>query len=77
MGARHTGVTQGNRKMEKVALKNVPAGEFLKRKPDSKKVYTRGEYGRSYKRYRINDWDDTSCDKLILGNTPVYIGFDF
>jgi len=63
--------------MEKVALRKVPAGEFLKRKPDSQKVYTRGEYDRSFKKYRINDFDDISRDMLILGNTPVYIGFDF
>ena len=63
--------------MEKVALKNVPAGEFLKRKPDSKKVYTRGEYDQSFKQYRINDWDDISRDMLVSGNTPVYIGFTF
>ena len=63
--------------MEKVALKNVPAGEFLKRKPDSKKVYTRGEYDRSFKKYRINDFDDISRDMLVSGDMPVYIGFTF
>ena len=63
--------------MKKVELRKVPAGEFLKRKPDSQKVYTRGEYDRSFKKYRINDWDDISRDMLISGDMPVYIGFTF
>jgi hypothetical protein len=63
--------------MKKVALRKVPAGEFLKRKPDSQKVYTRGEYDRSYKKYRINDWGDISRDMLISGDMQVYVGFTF
>tara|TARA_Y100000114_G_C11678900_1_gene287614 strand:- start:169 stop:360 length:192 start_codon:yes stop_codon:yes gene_type:complete len=58
-------------------LKNVPRGEFLKRKPEHKKVYTRGEYDRSFKKYRIDDWDDISRDMLVDGDTLVWVGFTF
>ena len=51
-------------------LKNVPRGEFLK-------VYTRGEYDRSFKKYRIDDWDDISRDMLVHGDTLVWVGFTF
>mgnify|MGYP003655996161 FL=1 len=63
--------------MKMQLLKLVPAGEFVKRKPDAKKTYVRGDYDRRYKKYRLDDWDDISRDIMLPGNTPVYVGFDF
>ena len=64
--------------MKKVLLKDVKKGEFIKRKADSKKVYTRGDYDRAYKRFTCDDWDEYQPITVYLkGNTPVFIGFDF
>ena len=58
-------------------LKNVPRGEFLKRKPEHNKVSTRGEYDRSFKKYRIDDWEDISRDMLVDGEKLVWVGFTY
>jgi hypothetical protein len=70
-------------KMEKetdvqaVQLKDVKKGEFIKRKPDAKKVFTKGEYCRFDKKYSCDDWDDISRCIMLKGSTIVYIGFDY
>ena len=70
-------------KMEKeagvqaVQLKDVKKGELIKRKPDAKKVFTKGDYCRFDKKYSCDDWDDISRCVMIKGSTIVYIGFDF
>lgn len=58
-------------------LKNVPRGEFLKRKPEQNKVYIRGEYDRSFKKYRIDDFENISRDMLVDGEKLVWVGFDY
>ena len=63
--------------LQQMKLRDVPCGEFLRRKPDSKKTYTRGEYDRTYKRYRCYDWYDISRDILLKGDALVWVGFDF
>lgn len=63
--------------MQAIELRKVPKGEFIKRKPDAKKVFIRGEYDRAYKKFRCDDWDDISRDIMLKGTTIVYIGFDF
>ena len=60
-----------------IKIKDLPAGEFFKRKPDAQKVYTRDEYDRSEKRYVCGDWSDISRALYLKGETIVYIGFDF
>ena len=63
--------------IQQIPLKDVRRGEFLRRKLDPKKTYTRGEYDRSYKRYRCDDWDDISRDIMLKGSQLVWVGFDF
>lgn len=63
--------------MEAALLKNLPAGEFFKRKPDAIKVYRRGEYCRSRRKYQADDCDDICRELLLKGDTVVYIGFDY
>ena len=63
--------------IQQMPLKDVPCGEFLRCKLDAKKTYTRGEYDRSYKRYRCDDWDDISRDIMLKGPPLVGVGFDF
>lgn len=64
-----------------IKLKDCEKGEFLhlldKKGIPHKKVYQRGEYDRSARRYRIDDVDDISRDRLIAGERLVYIGFTY
>jgi hypothetical protein len=63
--------------VQQMLLRDVPRGELVRRKLDAKKTYTRGEYDRSYKRYRCDDWDDISRDIMLKGSQLVWVGFDF
>lgn len=63
--------------MQSIMLKDAPLGEFVKRKPDAKAVYTRGEYDRATKRYTLSDEMDISRELYLKGDAIVYIGFDY
>ena len=63
--------------MKAMKLKDVKRGEYIKRKPDTNKVFTKGEYDREFKKYRCDDQDDISRDILLRGNTTVYVGFTY
>ena len=63
--------------MRMIEIEKVKKGDFLKRKPDSQKTYTRGDYDRTYGRYRVNDWDDICRDMLLPNGTRVCVGFTF
>lgn len=58
-------------------VEDIPVGEFVKRKPRAKKVYTRQEYNRSTKRYILQNWDDISDFYEVKKGTELFIGFDF
>jgi hypothetical protein len=57
--------------------RDVKKGEFVKRKPDAKKVYIRGDYDRASKRYSLQDWDDISREVWVKGSAPLFVGFEF
>ena len=64
--------------MQAALLKDLPQGEYFKRKPEAAKVFTRAEYCRDSKRYQCDDHDDIWGNGLLLkGNTIVYIGFTY
>lgn len=63
--------------MEKVLLKNVKKGEFIKRKEDAKQVYIKGDYDRSSKSYSCIDFDDINHEIFIKADKPVFVGFTF
>ncbi len=63
--------------LQAVQLKDVKKGDYIKRKPDAKKVFTKGEYCRFDKKYSCDDWEDISRCIMLKGSTIVYIGFDF
>ena len=63
--------------MQAALIKDLPRGEFFKRKPDAIKVYRRGEYERSSRKYQADDCDDICRELLLKGSTVVYIGFDY
>lgn len=60
-----------------VSLKNVKKGEFVKRKPDSKKVYIKGDYDHASKTFSLIDADDMNREIFLKGSTVVHIGFTY
>lgn len=58
-------------------LKDVPKGEFVRRKPDARTTYKRGEYDRSTKRYELIDCDDINRAVYLRGDALVYVGFTY
>ena len=62
---------------QQMRLKDVPMGEFVRRKLDSKVTYVRAEYDRSLKKYCLDDWNDISRQIMLNGTTLVWVGFEF
>ena len=62
---------------KQMQLRNVPQGEFVRRKLDSKITYTRAEYDRSLKKYCLDDWNDISRQIMLNGTTLVWVGFEY
>lgn len=61
-----------------VALKDLKAGEFFKRKADSQKVFTKAEYRRDLAKYQCDDHSDIWGNGLQLkGKTLVFVGFTY
>lgn len=58
-------------------LKELKRGEFFKLKETSNRVYIKGEYDRSEKRYCCTAWDDANAWRMLDGNKLVYAGFVF
>jgi len=58
-------------------IKNLKKDTFLRRKPDAKTTYTRGEYDRSEKKFWIDDYEDYCKGMLLKGDTVVWIGFTY
>lgn len=63
--------------MKTTQLKDLPKGEFFKRNPTSKKVYVRGPFDRSVRKYCCDDWYDISRCIALRGSTIVYADFEF
>lgn len=60
-----------------VALKDVKKGDFVKRKSDSKKVYKKGDYDKTEKKFWLQDTDDISGGISMKGTATVYVGFTY
>lgn len=58
-------------------VRDLPNGEFFKLKPDSKRVYIRGEFDRSTRKYDCQAFDDISVSRQFDGKKQVYAGFTF
>ena len=63
--------------MEVKTIKELKKGEFFKRKEDSKRVYIRGDYIRSERRYECQAFDDINQFITLKPDTKVFIGFTF
>ena len=60
-----------------LAIKELPMGEFFKRKENSKKVYTREDYYRPEKKYQCDDFGDIGNAIYLDGSTMVFVDFEF
>ena len=58
-------------------VETLPKGEYVKRKADATKVYIRGEYDRSTKRYALKDTDDGNHEIYVKRGTELFYGFTY
>lgn len=63
--------------MEKVRMRDVNKGDFIRRKPEAKDTYIKGNYDRSKKDYSCTSFWDINKEIFIKPTTYVWIGFDF
>ena len=59
------------------SVRDLPNREFFKLKPESKRVYIRGEFDRSTRKYDCQSFDDISVSRQFDGKKKVYAGFTF
>ena len=64
--------------MKEVRLRAVKKGEFIRRKPDAKTTFKRGDYVREdgWNRYSLIEWFGDK-EIFLKGTTKVWIGFTF
>ena len=63
--------------MKQVQIKDVKKGEFIRRKPEAKTTFIRGQYDRSMKDYSCTDFMDTNREIFLKGTAKVWIDFTF
>ena len=66
----------------KTTIKEMKKGDFFTLKdygeyPDDSKVYIRGEYNKSLKKYEIYKYNDVNAFRYVAGNKEVITGFTF
>ena len=57
-------------------IKQLKVGDFFRLHPNGK-VYVRGEYERSLKRYSYYDFNDVNNEHFAVGNKSVIVEFEF
>lgn len=63
--------------MKSQKISQAKRGEYIKRKPDSKKTYIRGAFCKISKAYSCIDCDDINSEIFIKSNTIVFVDFTF
>ena len=63
--------------LQQVPLSKVPPGDFVRRKPDARATYVRGEYDRASRAYVLSDFDDIGRAITLPGKSLVWVGFTF
>ena len=64
--------------MQAVHLKDLPRGEFFKRKESSNTVHIRAEYCRDVKKFQCINTEDVLGNGIQLkGSTVVFVGFTY
>lgn len=62
--------------MKKVELRKVKQGEFFKLSENGK-VYVRGYFERSAKKYEVYMYDDINHESFIKGSRIVIVDFEW
>ena len=60
-----------------LTLKQVKAGDYIKRKIDAKAVFIKGVYDRATKSFSCIDTEDMNKEIFIKANKLVFIGFTY
>ena len=68
--------------MKQVTIEELKKGDFFTLRdygeyPDENRVYVRGEYERSEKKYSCTKYSDWCAETFKKGTTKVYTGFTF
>lgn len=64
--------------MERKAIKNIKKGDFMKPSTSpNAKVYTRGDYNGSTKKYEMISVDDINTVIYRKGDFEMYVGFEY
>ena len=63
--------------MQNVTIKSVKPGDYIKRKADSKTVYTKGAYCKASKAFECTDTEDINKTIMIKSDKLVFIGFTY
>lgn len=69
--------------MEQKQIKELKRGDFFTLKDygeettPSARVYVRGDYDRSERKFEIYKFDDVNAARFIRGDKPVFVGFTF
>ena len=59
------------------AIESLPKGEYIKRKPEARAVYIKGDYDRVAKAWECADCDDMNRVIYIKKGKLVHVGFDY
>lgn len=60
-----------------IPVKSLNKGDFFKLKESAHRVYVRGEYDRSTRKYACFAFDDVCYERLFKGEKLVCVGFTF
>lgn len=63
--------------MEEKTIRELKKGEFLKRKPDAKEVYIKGDYDKASKSFCCVAYSDINKWVFIKATKRVFVGFTF
>jgi len=63
--------------MQTLTIKMVKAGDYIKRKADSKAVYMKSDYDRATKSYACVDVEDVCRVIYIKADKAVFVGFTY
>lgn len=58
-------------------LRDVKKGEFITRKANTNKVYIKGDYDRTSKKFSLIDFNDTNREIFIKADSIVFVGFTY
>ena len=58
-------------------LKQIKAGDYIKRKIDAKTVYIKGTYDRATKSFSCIDTEDICREVFIKADKLVFVGFTY